>query len=47
MKFQIYGSLLKRKLMFNNDLTYLEYILSTHMMTYRWALSSHPGGTGV
>lgn len=47
MKFQIYGSLLKRKLMFNNDITYLEYILSTHVMTYRWAQWSYPGGTGV
>ena len=47
MKFQIYGSLLKRKLMFNNDLTCLEYILSTHVMTYRWAQWSHPDGTRV
>jgi len=33
--------------MFNNDLTYVKYILSTHMMTYWWAQWSHPGGTGV
>jgi len=46
MKFQIYGSLLKRKIRFN-DLTYLEYILSKHVMTYWWAQWSHPGGTGV
>jgi len=33
--------------MFNNDLTCLEYILSTHVMTYRWAQWSHPDGTRV
>jgi len=48
MKFKIYGSLSKRKLMFNNDNLFRTHSFPhTHMMTYRWAQWSHPSATGV